>query len=100
MQQYRLCKTKGTDQISFNTFRGANENAHKPSYRACCVCSVYTVSFLMYVWFMLGEYCPLSLMHANPLTLAVCGSRFKNRGGAARRGGAGGLGVVVQSKGW
>lgn len=39
---------------------------------------------------MLGEYCPLSLMHANPLTLAVCGSRFKNRGGAARRGGAGG----------
>lgn len=35
---------------------------------------------------MFGEYCALSLMHANPVTLAVRGSQCRSGGGAARGG--------------
>lgn len=59
--------------------------------RPCRLCSVHTMSSPARVWFTFGDYCAPSLMHANPMTLAVCGSRFLRdcRGGAGRSEGSG-----------
>lgn len=101
LQSYHVCN-KGNAEMRRQRFqsyyfhtesseRGKSNHHHPPppfklSHSAYRVCSVYTVSFPVNVWFMLGEYCALSLMHANPVTLAVGGSRCRNRGGAARGG--------------
>lgn len=59
-----------------------NVTAKPPS--ALCMASVHTVSAPVYVWFMLSGYCAVFLMHANPMTLAVCGLQCRERGGQAK----------------
>lgn len=67
-----------------NTPTETNRNRSQDTERDACTqpntLSCYPVS----VWFVFSKHFAPSLMHANPLTLAVCRSQCRNQGGAAR----------------